>query len=917
MLRRNHQQTHLPGRFLVGALTLSACVVLTCAVSVHSAGDHADTKAKADEHGDPLPPGALARMGTLRWRHGEVITFVAFSKDGKGVITASQDKMMRLWERESGKELYRINVDAVIPVPPTTSPSFIMRNRTAPALSHDGKVLAGFNGNAIQLWDAASGKELRQFKGPPAGIRSILFSPDDKTLAVRGGDQAIYLLEVKAGKEIRQIRIVQQPGAVFFGVGGVGGAIGLAFSPDGTTLASTEMEFTQQKNDIYVKISDVNTGKEIRRIVPPAAAGVTCVAYSPNGKVLAYGTSAALHLVGADTGKEIRQIKAPDTVLAVAFSPNGEMIAIKERGQVIRLFETATGKAKQELGEPPGPDVNVLIGANAEVCDFAFSADGTIIASGGGQTARMWHTDTGKEIPTIDGPRKSVSAILPTPDGKILLSWGEDKTLRRWDTLNGNELDQFRPKEIGTSSAFAPDGRTVALEGMDGTIRIHATATGQEIHRLKGHAQGCAVIAFSPTGKVLASRGNIDGTIRLYNPAKGNELKQITLPAYTPAADGDMLARNAYAGIVNTLAFSPDGQTIAAHVPRSPAAPGGTLLMWDVTTGKEIRKIILPAGPGINQITFAPDGRILATENNDQTISRWELAGGRERARFGTPASGGGAGSVFIGMVGRTGSFPLITHATHTLAYSPDGALLAMANADHSVHVWDISAGKEIGQFKGHTGAISAIAFAADGKTLISGSRDTTILVWDLPSLKREPRPAPAELEVKEGEALWTELAGDDAAQAYRSLLRLATAPKQSAAFLSDRLPPAVTVDSKTIEQLITDLGSGNFKTRARASEGLAELGDLAVPSLKKALTSRVPLETLRRMESLLEKITAGVLTAEQLRVMRAVELLERLGTSESRQVLDTLSKGAPGAFRTRQAQAVLDRLSRQTTSLR
>src|SRR5262249_32260750 len=146
--------------------------------------------------------------------------------------------------------------------------------------------------------------------------------------------------------------------------------------------------------------------------------------------------------------------------------------------------------------------------------------------------------------------------------------------------------------------------------------------------------------------------------------------------------------------------------------------------------------------------------------------------------------------------------------------------------------------------------------------------------------------------------------------KAFRSVLRLAAAPKQAAPFLRERLQPAAPVDPKKLEQLIADLNSGNFKTRDRATSELAKIGDLAVPALQKAFAAKNSLETQRRLEALLDRLTVGELTAEQVRLVRAVEVLERAGSAEARQVLQTLAQGAPGALPTRQAQAALARLN-------
>jgi hypothetical protein len=158
-------------------------------------------------------------------------------------------------------------------------------------------------------------------------------------------------------------------------------------------------------------------------------------------------------------------------------------------------------------------------------------------------------------------------------------------------------------------------------------------------------------------------------------------------------------------------------------------------------------------------------------------------------------------------------------------------------------------------------------------------------------------------------EALWADLLGEDAGKAFQGVLRLSADPKQAAPFLAARLKPAEPVDPKKLSGWVADLDSKVFKARDRATAELTKLGDLALPVLLKALEGKNNLETQRRLEALLARLTVGELTADQVRLVRAVEALERAGTPEARQVLQTLASGAPGALPTRHAQAALDRL--------
>jgi hypothetical protein len=214
---------------------------------------------------------------------------------------------------------------------------------------------------------------------------------------------------------------------------------------------------------------------------------------------------------------------------------------------------------------------------------------------------------------------------------------------------------------------------------------------------------------------------------------------------------------------------------------------------------------------------------------------------------------------------------------------------------------------KELTRLKGHQGEVTALAFAPDGKTLVSGSADFTLLVWDVSHLDK---PAPMlELPPKKLDALWTDLAAVDARNAFQAIHVLARASKQSVPFLNDHLKPA-TLDPQRIAKLVADLDSEQFKTRKNAGDDLEKLGELAEPALRKALEGNPTLEIKKRIEPMLEKIAAQVLSSEQVRGIRGVEVLELAGTPEAKQVLEALAKGAPGARLTQEAKASLERLA-------
>src|SRR5262249_25578280 len=226
------------------------------------------------------------------------------------------------------------------------------------------------------------------------------------------------------------------------------------------------------------------------------------------------------------------------------------------------------------------------------------------------------------------------------------------------------------------------------------------------------------------------------------------------------------------------------------------------------------------------------------------------------------------------------------------------------------VQLWEVASGKTRGRFTGHRGRVWSISFAQDGRRLASGSADHTAIIWDITGRLRDGRLPAVELSAKELDGLWADLAREDAIRAHRAIWALSAAAKDAVPVLRKQVQPASGVDEKRIAKLIGDLDSDTFSVREKASEELAALGEAAEPAIRKALQGEPTLELRRRAEALLAKIKERVRAPQQLRPLRAIEVLEHIGTAEAREVLQTLAKGAAGAELTQQAQAALNRLS-------
>jgi hypothetical protein len=232
----------------------------------------------------------------------------------------------------------------------------------------------------------------------------------------------------------------------------------------------------------------------------------------------------------------------------------------------------------------------------------------------------------------------------------------------------------------------------------------------------------------------------------------------------------------------------------------------------------------------------------------------------------------------------------------------------AAGAADGEVVVWDMARAEPVRRWRGHRGAVTALAFCPSGRCLASGSLDATVLVWDVP----RPAPPPGGATPRALADGWADLAGADAARAYRAIRELAANPAPAVTLLAEHLKPAEPLDPKRIARLIADLDNKRFAVRQRATSGLRQLGQRITPVLRRLLAAKPTPEVRRRVEDILARQEDRLVPAGQVREWRAVEVLERVGTAQSRELLRRLVAGAPDAALTREAKAALERMERR-----
>jgi RNA polymerase sigma factor (sigma-70 family) len=806
-----------------------------------------------DLYGDPLPPGAVARLGTVQLRHAGLAE-LAFSPDGKTLISGGSDRTIRIWDVATGKLRRTVRLQGEI------------GNATSTALSPDGKVFASHDDKTLVVWDAETGKALKRLPAPSwANQPSSLFMPNSQTLI--GSDWQLTQVKLwwwKEGKETI-LRVPRRAGP-----NGSDSSSHYCASADGKFLAIGPQ--SRQPLGIW----DVATGTQLCAIDAQASVSF----FSPDGQVLAVasmpqgaGGVSVLRLYEVPTGKELKQIALSGKGFYwwLAFSPDAKRIAAVDT-EGISLLDLQTGRELHRIGGS---------GTGRQRIAF-FSPDGRVLASTAVGRIHLWDTATGKELHERPGNPDQLHGAAYTADGRLLATGGwVEPTLVLWDPATGRRVRLLEPHWHLQQDAyvrylqFSADARTLVVGRHPGELAFVDAVSGQvrrslvlpNVRPVKPQWAEFHHFHLTPDGRHAVSAERVftprdSSQVTIWNMEPVQEVASHNFPS---------LPRRSWASLGEQAAFlTPEGVRIA-----------------DAGTGQF--RLLVP-GAWSAPLVASPNAKLLAAYPKQQdkspkeTICVWEAATGKEVAKL---------------PIGR------VEH----LALSPDGRTLVTADAA-ALRVWDLASGKQRHtiafpeDFRAASGEIvNGLYLSPDGQQATTALEDCALLVWALPP---RPRPVAAPLTPEEANRMWNDLAGEDATRAYAAIWKLADSPLAAVALLGKQLQPAAPVDAEKARRHLRDLDSDDFGVREAASRALEQLGPRAVTALHQALKDNPSAEARRRIETVLATLSSNPLSQDTLRRLRAIQALAQIGSPESRQILEAMARGEPAAPETRDAKAAL-----------
>jgi WD40 repeat protein len=628
---------------------------------------------------DNAAPGVIATMKG----HTEAVYSVAFTPDGKHVVSGSGDHTLKVWDSSTGKEIKSFggptgHQNLVMSVSISPDGSLIASGGTdntakiwdfpgsAPlrtlaksegasvlAVSPDGVKLAGGDKDGhVKIWNSADGKELFQLNGHRGPVTGLAFSGNGQLLISCGKDKTLRFWNPANGQSLGVI------GAHTTEVHG------LAVSPNNNALYSAGADGSLK----FWALPPVASKTLDRRDAGPTGE-VTALALSSDGNsFVSGGADKNVRLANATNGQLIREFKGANAgVESVALSPNGALIAAGTADKRLLIWQANDGKLLANVASP--------------AAGIAFHPGSNQLLTGGSDGAlKLWAMPPVPE--RILAHADAVRAAVVSADGKRMFSGGADKIVRAWNLADTRMPDRQYSGHTAAVNAVAlsADGKFLASAGDDETIRFWNQSNGQQTGLIGAHAGPVTSLAFHSNGQVLSA--SADGSIKLWQQPSGGKLL-------------------AHPSQVTSAALSPDGSRLLT------GCSDKQVRLWNLSNGQIERPFTGPS-LGVLCVAMNPAGTQVAAGSADKTLFVWNAADAKEIKKFTLAAS------------------------VNSVAFSPDGKLLAGGLADNSIHLFDLAMGREIKTIIGHSGAVNSLIFTSKSDQLVSASGDKTVQIWNI-----------------------------------------------------------------------------------------------------------------------------------------------------------------------------------------